>query len=274
MPTHFAAKRPEAVSVERLSLSFLSRDKRASVDVIDCIDLAVSDSEFIAIVGPSGCGKTSILKIVGALLERSDPNVRIAGSVTVKGLSPREAKAARMFGFTFQNPVLLPWRNVRKNIELPLEISCRRKSADSEAVDQLVDLMDVREFESAYPAQLSGGMQQRINIARALVHQPAILLMDEPFGSLDEVTRERLNVALLRIHRVKRPTVVFVTHSLREAAFLADRIVVLTSRPTRVKAIIASPLPFDRNENIQFDRSFLDLWTQVKQVLFEVEHAE
>jgi NitT/TauT family transport system ATP-binding protein len=245
-----------------------------SVDVIDRFDLSVRDSEFVAIVGPSGCGKTSILKIIGALLESSDPNVRIAGSVCVKGLNPKDAKAARMFGFTFQNPVLLPWRNVRKNIALPLEISGRSDSADPDTINQLVDLIDVREFESAFPAQLSGGMQQRINIARALVHQPAILLMDEPFGSLDEVTRERLNVALLRIHRIKKPTVLFVTHSLREAAFLADRIVVLTSRPTRVKAIITSPLPFERNETIQFDRAFLDLWTRVKHVLFEVEHAK
>jgi NitT/TauT family transport system ATP-binding protein len=238
---------------------------------LDSIDLSVNDSEFIAIVGPSGCGKTSILRIVGGLLDKSEKHVDIAGSVLVNGVAPRVAKKARMFGFAFQNPVLLPWRTVRENVGLPLEILGNKASIGVDSVTALLQLMDVQDFADSYPHELSGGIQQRVNIARALVHQPSILLMDEPFGSLDEVTRERLNLALLNIHRLKGTTILFVTHSLREAAFLANRIIILSKRPARIKAIITSRLPENRTEAIQTESVFLDLLAEVKSLFFSEE---
>ena len=159
------------------------------------------------------------------------------------------------------------------NVALPLEISGTAAPMSSDRVTALLDLMQVRDFSKAYPHELSGGMQQRVNIARSLVHDPRVLLMDEPFGSLDEVTRENLNLALLRIHRLKRPTVVFVTHSLREAAFLADRVIVLTHRPATVKAIITTTLPQQRGDGIQMEAPFIELLAEIRERFFESEGA-
>ncbi len=229
----------------------------------------MNEGEFVAIVGPSGCGKTSILRVVGGLLEKGDRYLEITGSVRIGGMMPADAKKARVFGFAFQNPVLLPWRTVRDNVGLPLEILGDKSSASADRVMELLQLMDVQDFVESYPHELSGGIQQRVNIARALVHQPRVLLMDEPFGSVDEVTRERLNLALLRIHRLKGTTILFVTHSLREAVFLANRIVILSRRPGKIRGIVTSSLPQDRSDATQTDPGFLELLAQVKSLLFE-----
>ena len=263
-----------AIEIAKLSLGFITNRKSGILPVLDSIDLQVRPSEFVAIVGPSGCGKTTILRVIGGLLEQTDTSIVMSGSVSVKGMSTTEAKAARLFGFAFQNPVLLPWRSVRQNVELPLELSGSQNVANSDAVRDLLQLMDVHDFDDAYPHQLSGGMQQRVNIARALVHQPSVLLLDEPFGALDEVTRERLNLVLLKIHRVKRPTILFVTHSLREAVFLSDRIVILGKRPAKIKAVLDSTLPRERNESTQMDRVFLDLWSRAKEIFFQVDGSQ
>ena len=260
-----------AVEIKRLSLNFTLQNAKKPLRVLDAIDLNIRESEFISIVGPSGCGKTSILKIIGGIIGPGDDKTELLGSVTVDGMTAKQAKEARLFGFAFQNPVLLPWRTVRQNVELPLEIADYSGADKTSRVSDLLELMDIRGFADSYPHELSGGMQQRVNIARALVHQPKFLLMDEPFGALDEITREKLNVALYGLHRLKKTTIVFVTHSLREAVFLSNRILVLTRRPAKIKCILESPLPLQRDELTQSGSLYLDFLSQVRSILFQEE---
>jgi NitT/TauT family transport system ATP-binding protein len=255
------------VDFTNVSLWFRGAGVRDSLHVLDSISFTVAPSEFVALVGPSGCGKTSLLRLAGGLLDQRTSTAVISGTVHVVGMTPSQAKKARMFGFAFQNPVLLPWRTVAGNVQLPLEIGGQVDADTPSRIGSLLELMEVSEFANARPDELSGGMQQRVNIARALVHEPQILLLDEPFGALDELTRERLNLALLRMHRLKRQTVLLVTHSLREAAFLADRIVVLSLRPAHMKAVVDSPLPHERSEDTQMERPFLDLVARLKDTL-------
>lgn len=262
------------VTLGGLTLAFRLTRGQQPLSVLDGIDLKVSESEFVAIVGPSGCGKTSILKLIGGLLDAAEPHVILGGIVQVNGSSPQEAKIARAFGFAFQNPVLLPWRTVMDNVRLPIELSDGGNHRETKRVEELLDLMDISAFANSYPRELSGGMQQRVNIARALVHEPPILLLDEPFGALDEITRERLNVALRRIHDLKKSTTFFITHSLREAAFLADRVVILTERPTKVKSIIASPLKCPRTPDIQMSHDYLRYVAEIRECFFEAEDTE
>ena len=259
------------INIDKLSLSYRSAQHGEWLSALQCVDLGVRDGEFVAIVGPSGCGKTSVLRIIGGLIERTDDNVRMDGTVQIGGMDPVAAKTARCFGFAFQNPVLLPWRTVRENVGLPLELLRVDESEIQEKVVSMLELMGVQDFADLYPRELSGGIQQRVNIAPALIHEPRRLLLDEPFGALDEVTRERLNIALLQIHRLKAATILFVTHSLREAAFLAQRIVVLSSRPASVRATITSPLPADRTEAILADERFLILLAEIKSTFLEGE---
>jgi len=263
-----------AVQIKQLSLSFSLQRSKEPLRVLDAINLEIRNSEFISIVGPSGCGKTSMLKIIGGIIKSDDANAELLGTVTVDGVTTVQAKAARLFGFAFQNPVLLPWRTVRDNVELPLEIAGYSGPDKTSRVSDLLELMDIRGFAQSYPHELSGGMQQRVNIARALVHQPKILLMDEPFGALDEITREKLNLALYELHRVKRTTIVFVTHSLREAVFLSNRILILSKRPAKVKALLDSPLALKRDENTQSGKPYLDFLSQVRNVLFQEEQKK
>lgn len=214
------------------------------VRAIENVSLDVARSEVVGIVGRSGCGKTTLLKIIAGLLTPTK------GQITVEGLSANEARARRRFGMVFQNPVLFSWRTVRKNILLPFELRAARHNGDSGEAEKLAqeasEMVGLGVFWNAYPSQLSGGMQARVAIARALSCRPEVLLMDEPFGSLDEITRTKLNEDLLMLHKQTQLTMLCVTHSLREAAFLSHRVVVLTARPGRVQAVLTVPDVADR----------------------------
>lgn len=219
-----------------------------SLHVLDDINLEVKEGEFVSVVGPSGCGKTTLLKILGGLLSPT------RGKLSVKGNSIDVAVKRRDFGFVFQNPVLLPWRNVLQNIELPLEvIGDRTPFAESK---KLIELVGLEDFGSYYPNALSGGMKQRVAIARALVFNPDILLMDEPFGALDELIRERLNLEFLRIWQETRKTIVFVTHSISEAVFLSSRVIMLSARPAKVIGVREIDLPFPRTSETRQSKEY------------------
>jgi NitT/TauT family transport system ATP-binding protein len=228
------------------------------VEVLQNINFEIENSEFIVFVGPSGCGKTTILRLLSGLILS---NAEITGSVSILGISPDEARKAGFFGFAFQNPALLPWRNVVQNITLPLELRHQKDSIGK--VDKLLKIMNLEKFMNAYPRELSGGMQQRVNIARALVLEPKILLMDEPFGALDELQRERLNVELRKIHDERGTTTLFVTHNLREATFLADRIIFLTNRPAQIFIEIRLNFSTKRTRYLWSDIDFINKHREV-----------
>src|SRR5213078_1234919 len=205
------------------------------------IDLEIEPGEFVSLIGPSGCGKSTLLRIVGDLIQPSE------GRVTVNGKPARQARQDHDYGIVFQDAVLYDWRTVSKNVALPLELAGWDREKRRQRVEEMLDLVELRGFEEHHPWQLSGGMQQRVSIARALSFDPALLLMDEPFGALDEMTRERLNAELLRIWEASGSTVVFVTHSIAEAVFLSTRVVVMSPRPGRVSKIIPIDLPQPRS---------------------------
>jgi NitT/TauT family transport system ATP-binding protein len=239
------------------------------VTALQDVSLQVAAGEFIALIGPSGCGKSTLMRLIGDLEQPS------AGSVRVGGKTPEQARRDRDYGIVFQAPVLYAWRTIRKNVELPLEIMGRPAVQRRERAMSLLQLVGLSEFGDAYPHQLSGGMQQRAAIARALSFEPSILLMDEPFGALDEITRERLQLELLNIWSgaVERPTVIFVTHSIPEAVFLADRVVVMSPRPGRVQQIVPIDLPRPRNFETREDPQFFRLVTVVREQLRITEGA-
>jgi len=203
---------------------------------IDDISLSINNGEIISIIGPSGCGKTTLLKLITGLLNPTD------GFISIKEDFGRR-KSLKKLSIVFQNPVLLAWRNVKDNVKLPNELN---NAEENNNVQERIDLVGLNGFEKHYPNELSGGMQQRVAIARALVLNPSLLLMDEPFGSLDEINRNKLNLELLKIWHQLKPTIIFVTHSISEAVFLSDRVVVLSERPAKVKAIIDIDLPRKR----------------------------
>lgn len=225
------------------------------VKAIGNISLEVNAGEFVAIVGPSGCGKTTLLKLISGLLEPT------SGEILVNGGSVKQASSKKEFGFVFQKPALLPWRTVIDNICLPLEITqngCDKSEFIARAT-KLLKMVDLLDFKDNYPHELSGGMQQRVAIARALISNPFILLMDEPFSSVDEITRETMNLELLRIWHNLKPTVLFVTHSILEAVFLADRVVVLSKRPAEVKQVVDINLLRPRSLEIRYTNEYTDL---------------
>jgi NitT/TauT family transport system ATP-binding protein len=208
--------------------------------VLDKVSFSVRETEFVCLVGPSGCGKTTLLKLIAGLQQPTAGQIRLAGEAV--------DRPNRNVGFVFQEPTLMDWRTVRDNVTLPLEVKgCRRDKASREA-QALLDLVGLEGFEDAFPAQLSGGMAQRVALARALVHDPQLLLLDEPFGALDALTRERMGRELLRIWRARRKTVVLVTHSVSEGVFLADRVLVLGPRPATVVLEVPVDLPRPRTE--------------------------
>jgi NitT/TauT family transport system ATP-binding protein len=221
------------------------------------VSLRVGAGEFAAIVGPSGCGKSTLLRAVGGLLAPT------AGSITVGGAGPEQARQRRIASFVFQQPVLLPWYTAQQNIELPLRMFGVPRGRRRDTARSYLDLVGLSRFAGAYPWQLSGGMQQRVALARALATEPAVLLMDEPFGALDEITRERLNGELLRIWGQRRTTVLFVTHSLLEAAYLADRVLMFSAQPGRLVADVpmsfARPRPPELLEQTAFLQCVADL---------------
>jgi NitT/TauT family transport system ATP-binding protein len=227
------------------------------------VSIAVGDGEFVSIVGPSGCGKSTLLRIIADLLAPTQ------GRVLIRGRSPHEARERREIGMVFQGPVLYDWRSVRRNVELPLEVMGRPRRERRARAGEMLRLVGLEDFAGSYPWQLSGGMQQRVSIARALVFDPVILLMDEPFGALDELGRERMNGELQRIWAQTGKTVLFVTHSVPEAVFLSSRIVVMSPHPGRVVAEVAVGLPYPRTAETRTDMRYYDLITQVRRALSE-----
>jgi NitT/TauT family transport system ATP-binding protein len=231
------------------------------VTALQDIDLEIERGEFVSLIGPSGCGKSTLLRIVGDIVEPS------GGEVIVNGKPARRARLDRDYGIVFQAPVLYDWRTVAKNISLPLELLGWSRARRRERVREMLELVELTGFEAHRPWQLSGGMQQRVSIARALSLSPALLLMDEPFGALDEMTRERLNMELLRIWQETGSTVVFVTHSISEAVFLSTRTVVMSPRPGRIQAVVPIDLPQPRTYETREQPRFFELVTQVRELL-------
>lgn len=249
----------EIVTVEGVSKRYGSATD--GVLALDKVDLRVEEGEFVSIVGPSGCGKSTLMRIVADLLEPT------TGSVRIRGRSPREARRMRQIGMVFQDPVLYEWRSVRRNVELPLEVIGRSRRERRQQAERMLQLVGLEDFRDRYPWQLSGGMQQRASIARALAFEPVILLMDEPFGALDEIGRERMNQELQRIWSETGKTILFITHSIPEAVFLSTRVVVMSAHPGRVVAEIEIDLPRPRTDDTRTDSSFHQVTAKVRRVL-------
>jgi NitT/TauT family transport system ATP-binding protein len=250
-----------AIEISKLSLRFDTAD--GPVQALSDVNLKIARGEFVSFIGPSGCGKTTLLRAV------ADLETPTSGSIRVNGMSPREARANRAYGYVFQAPALYPWRSVARNIALPLEIMGFSKAEREARVAKGLELVNLSGFGAKYPWQLSGGMQQRASIARALSFDPDLMLMDEPFGALDEIVRDMLNAQLLRLWDTTGKTVLFVTHSIPEAVFLSTHIVVMSPRPGRIYDVIACNFPRDRALDIRETPEFLAIANRVRQGLRE-----
>lgn len=248
-----------AIDIRGLSLTFQTAD--TPVVALSDVSLAVGRGEFVSFIGPSGCGKTTLMRVIADLVAPT------AGHVAVNGVSPAAARLARAYGYVFQAPALYAWRNVMRNVMLPLEIMGMPAQARKARAAQYLAMVGLAGFERKFPWQLSGGMQQRVSIARALAFEPDLLLMDEPFGALDEITRDHLNEQLLRLWHQTRKTVIFVTHSISEAVFLSNRIVVMSPRPGRILEIIENHLPPERGLDARETPAFLEVAHRVRQAL-------
>jgi NitT/TauT family transport system ATP-binding protein len=244
-----------------VSLEGVSKSFRTGVTALQDIALDLRAGEFISLIGPSGCGKSTLLRIIGDLIQPS------SGNVVVNGKSAHQARLDHDYGIVFQDSVLYDWRTVARNVALPLEMLGWDRARRRARVAEMLELVELQGFESSRPWQLSGGMQQRVSIARALSFDPALLLMDEPFGALDEMTRERLNMELLRIWEKAGSTVVFVTHSIAEAVFLSTRVVVMSARPGRVADVIDVDLEQPRTAATREDPHYFELITAVRETL-------
>jgi NitT/TauT family transport system ATP-binding protein len=247
--------------VSAVSIKSVSKRFKGGTVALQDIDLDIEQGEFISLIGPSGCGKSTLLRVIGDLIEPSQ------GGVTVNGKPARQARRDHDYGIVFQDSVLFDWRTVAKNIALPLELAGWDGDKRKARIDEMLRLVELDGFADHHPWQLSGGMQQRVSIARALSFDPALLLMDEPFGALDEMTRERLNAELLRIWEASGSTVVFVTHSIAEAVFLSTRVVVMSPRPGRISKVIPIDLPQPRTAATREDPRFFELATEVREAL-------
>jgi len=247
------------LSAKNLSLTFQTND--GPVHALSGVDLSIGKGEFVSFIGPSGCGKTTFLRVLADLEQPT------SGEVTINGVSPEAARKSRAYGFVFQAAGLYPWRTVGGNIRLPLEIMGYGKAEQAERVDRVLELVDLAGFEKKFPWQLSGGMQQRASIARALAFDADILLMDEPFGALDEIVRDHLNEQLLVLWAKTKKTIGFVTHSIPEAVYLSTKIVVMSPRPGRIIDIIDSPLPAERPLDIRDTPEFLAVAHRVREGL-------
>jgi len=245
------------IQLKEVSKKFKTRYQY--VEVLKNISFEVFSNDFVSIIGPSGCGKSTLLRIISGLTHQS------SGQVLIEKKTPLDYRKEKNFGFVFQDAVLFPWRNSQKNVKLPLEIL--KKGTDKQQkqrADKFLELVRLRGFEKAYPVQLSGGMMQRVSIARALVYNPSILLMDEPFGALDEMTRQELNLELLHVWNNIKTTIIFVTHNLREALLLSDRIILLSDRPSQIKDIVKVTLPRPRNLKTQISLEFQQQLEKIK----------
>ena len=250
-----------AVEVAGVSRVFPGRGKKAGVTALDDVSLTIAAGEFVSLIGPSGCGKSTLLRLI------ADLDSATSGAVSVFGKTARQARIDQDYGIVFQSAGLLPWRSVTANIELPLALHGVAKADRSARVSELIELVGLSEFASSYPEQLSGGMQQRVAIARALAERPSLLLMDEPFGALDEMTRERMQAELVRICAETGAAVVFVTHSIPEAVFLSDRVVVMSPRPGRIREIVDINLGESRGEMLREESAFFAGVTAVREAL-------
>jgi NitT/TauT family transport system ATP-binding protein len=245
------------VRLDRVTKTF----PQGNVTALQEIELELVPGEFVSLIGPSGCGKSTLLRVIGDLIEPT------SGTVTVNGKTARQARNDGDYGIVFQEAVLFDWRTVAKNIALPLEMLGWERGRRKQRVDEMLELVELAGFADHHPWQLSGGMQQRVAIARALAFEPALLLMDEPFGALDEMTRERLNLELLSIWEKTGSTVVFVTHSISEAVFLSSRVVVMSPRPGRVAGVVDIDLPYPRTVETRDEPHFFELVTAVRELL-------
>ena len=257
-----ASARPAAVSVAGVGKVFASR-KGTDVTALEAVDLTIAPGEFVSLIGPSGCGKSTLLRLI------ADLDTPTSGSIEVFGKTARQARIDQAYGIAFQQAGLLPWRTVRANIELPLELHKVGKADRAARSSELLALVGLSDFADKYPDQLSGGMQQRVAIARSLAESPGLLLMDEPFGALDEMTRERMQTELVRICAETGAAVVFVTHSMPEAVFLSNRVVVMSPRPGRIRDVIAVDLgrAEGRDEGLREADSFFEAVVAVRESL-------
>ncbi len=247
------------ISAKSLDLTFQTND--GPVHALKDVNLEIEAGDFVSFIGPSGCGKTTFLRVMADLEQPT------GGSVTVNGVSPEEARRNRAYGYVFQAAGLYPWRTIGGNIRLPLEIMGVPKVEQAERVQRVLELVDLAGFERKFPWQLSGGMQQRASIARALSFDADILLMDEPFGALDEIVRDHLNEQLLKLWARTEKTIAFVTHSIPEAVYLSTKIVVMSPRPGRITDVIESPLPKERPLDIRDTPEFLEIAHRVREGL-------
>lgn len=250
---------PPVIQARGLNLTFQTAD--GPVHALKDVDLTIEKGEFVSFIGPSGCGKTTFLRVVADLEQPT------SGSVTVNGLTPDAARRARAYGYVFQQAGLYPWRTIERNVTLPLEIMGYSRAEQRDRAARVLELVELNGFEKKFPWQLSGGMQQRASIARALAFDADILLMDEPFGALDEIVRDRLNEELLTLWARTQKTTLFVTHSIPEAVYLSTRIVVMSPRPGRITDIIDSPLPKDRPLDIRDSPEFIEIAHRVREGL-------
>ena len=253
------AAQPPVIEAKNLQLVFETND--GPVQALKDVNLAINRGEFVSFIGPSGCGKTTLLRAIAAL------ETPTSGSLTVNGMSPEEARQKRAYGYVFQAAGLYPWRTIAGNVGLPLEIMGFSQKDRMKKIGQVLDLVELSGFEKKFPWQLSGGMQQRASIARALAFDADILLMDEPFGALDEIVRDRLNEELLKLWNRTQKTICFVTHSIPEAVYLSTRIVVMSPRPGRITDIIDSPLPRERPLEIRDSAAFIEVSHRVREGL-------
>ena len=247
------------VSAKNLDLTFQTND--GPVHALSDVNLEVAQGDFVSFIGPSGCGKTTFLRVIADLEKPT------GGSISVNGMTPEEARMQRAYGYVFQAASLLPWRTIEKNIAVPLEIMGLSASDQRERIDKVLSLVDLANFGRKYPWQLSGGMQQRASIARALAFDADLLLMDEPFGALDEIVRDHLNEQLLKLWDSTNKTICFVTHSIPEAVYLSTKIVVMSPRPGRVTDVIESTLPRERPLEIRESKEFLKIAHRVREGL-------
>ena len=257
---------PSVVQISGVDKVFGTPDKGSTV-ALSGIDLDIAPREFVSLIGPSGCGKSTLLRVIGDLVQPT------RGSVRVNGKTAEQARRDRDYGMVFQAPVLFDWRSVEDNVKLPLEILGKDKAYRSKRAREMLELVELGDFTKHMPYQLSGGMQQRVAIARALSFEPRILLMDEPFGALDEMTREHMQGELLQIRNETGTTIVFVTHSIPEAVYLSDRVVVMSPRPGRISEIVDVGLGAQRGEDTREDAMFFKRITEVREALRGIEHA-